>query len=279
MMPFPTSKKVCTEWATDIPRGGGTVIYTGCMYQLTPLTDLYANALPLLSKVEGAEKLYPLAMAITPSRVHRERAKRILQNVAAALKRSGVQFNYLYEDEPYSGTVLLELGFVEEFAEYAKRVMQHFNRLGVKKLITVDPHSHYAFSRYREFTNFDLEVVSYLQLIRDLGTKVEGEYVVHDSCLYSRFLGLRETYRSLIKAAGASLKDDQLVTGPATSMCCGAPIGPLRKRESEAIASYRAAQLSSLGDKLVVVCPLCYLALSPHFKGKVMDLAELMSFR
>ena len=275
MMPFPTDKKVCTEWAQDVPRGGGTVIYTGCMYQVTPVSDLFNRALPILSKVKGAEKLYPLASILKPTNMQKERANRVLRSIASMLKRNGVQFNYLYEDEPYSGTVLLELGYVDEFAQYAKRVKGHLEKHQVRRLITVDPHSYYAFSRYKEFVPFDVEVVNYLELVKDLGTRVKGEYVIHDSCLYSRFLGIRENYRSLLNNAGVKLREDPFVTGPLTSMCCGAPIGPVRRDESQKIASYRAYQLNQLGDKLIVVCPLCYLALSPYFKGEVVDLAEL----
>jgi hypothetical protein len=45
---------------------------------------------------------------------------------------------------------------------------------------------------------------------------------------------------------------------------------------SEEIAKRRASELNRLSDKLLVVCPICYVTLSPHFKGEVKDVAEVI---
>lgn len=46
---------------------------------------------------------------------------------------------------------------------------------------------------------------------------------MHDSCLYSRYLGLRDAPRRLLnEAGGVARREDPYVTGGvATSMCCG----------------------------------------------------------
>lgn len=38
------------------------------------------------------------------------------------LKKNGIDFGYLYEDEPYSGAILLESGFLYEFQKYGEKL-------------------------------------------------------------------------------------------------------------------------------------------------------------
>jgi Fe-S oxidoreductase len=271
-MPFSVDKKVCSEWAKDLPKGGNTIIYTSCMYQIEPAVGMFLKFLPSISSFKG---LMPLARLVKPSRSQLDRAYKILNNIVKALEKSGIKPGYLYEEEPYSGAILLEMGFLEEFGEYAKKVVSLFKEKGIRKIITVDPHTHNALTRYQEFVKHDLEIVNYLELV-NYTKKVEGEFTIHDSCLYSRFLGLREKYRGLIEKSGIKLVEDEMITGKNTSSCCGGPLGPVDLKVSEKIAENRAKDLEKLSKKLLVVCPICYVTLLPHFKGEIMDIAEVI---
>lgn len=271
-MPFPVDKKVCSGWANGLPKGGETIIYTSCMYQIEPVVTKFLKLLPSISSLKA---LMPLAILVKPPKAELDRAYKILNNIVLALEKSGIRPGYLYDEEPYSGAILLEMGFLEEFGEYAKRVVSLFKEKGVKKIITVDPHTHNALSRYQEFVKHDLEIVSYLELV-NYTKRVEGEFTIHDSCLYSRFLGLREKYRGLIKKSGIRLIEDEMVTGKDTSSCCGGPLGPVDLKVSEKIAENRARDLEKLSRRLLVVCPVCYVTLSPHFKGEIKDIAEVI---
>ena len=271
-MPFPVDKKVCSEWAKDLPKGGNTIIYTSCMYQIEPAVGMFLKFLPSISSFKG---LMPLARLVKPSRSQLDRAYKILNNIVKALEKSGIKPGYLYEEEPYSGAILLEMGFLKEFGEYAKKVVSLFKEKGVRKIITVDPHTHNALTRYQEFVKHDLEIANYLELV-NYTKKVEGEFTIHDSCLYSRFLGLREKYRGLIEKSGIKLVEDEMITGKYTSSCCGGPLGPVDLKVSEKIAENRAKDLEKLSKKLLVVCPICYVTLLPHFKGEIMDIAEVI---
>ena len=269
--PYPIDKSVCTSWAKDIPKGGETIIYTSCMYQTASLSDIFSKFIPYAEKLSS---LSALAKLVKPSKEEIDRAYRILQNISLMLKRRGVQFGYLYESEPYSGAILLELGYLDEFAEYAKIVTDFFKQKGIKRIITVDPHTHNALLRYKEFTNFDVDVVSYFELLGNVKARMQGEIVVHDSCLYSRFLGKREVYRSLLNSSGLKLVEDELVTGKDTSYCCGGPIKPVNRELSEKIARLRVEQLKRLSENIVVVCPMCYANLSKYHK--ILDFAEVV---
>lgn len=275
-MPFPVDKRVCSGWARDLPHGGETIIFTSCMYQIEPVVPTLSKFSSMAGALTGALKgLSSFAKLVKPPKEEMERAYTILNNIVNALKRRGINPGYLYEDEPYSGALLLESGLLEDFADHAKKVASMLKERGVKRVITVDPHTHNALTRYGEFIPFDVEVVNYLQLV-DVDRKIDGEFTIHDSCLYSRFLNLRDRYRELVSKSGIKLNEDFLVTGRETSTCCGGPIALINRDLSESIAEKRAQDLNRLSNRLLVMCPICYVTLSPHFKGEVKDLAEVI---
>lgn len=159
-----------------------------------------------------------------PEKEDVDRAFRILRNISGgALRASGVQFGYLYEEEPYSGGLLLELGMLDEFREYGMKLASFFHsRGGVKRIITVDPHTANALNRLRSLVGLEAEVIPYLKLIKP---RISGRFAIHDSCLYSRHLGMREDIRAMMRTAGAEVVEDQIVTSRSGAVCCGAPLG------------------------------------------------------
>lgn len=276
-LPFPVNKSVCYEWAKglDIKKGGETILYTGCTYQLANIAKMFDDFLPRLSKFKGVEALSGLAKKYL--RMKDERTTKILRNVYSLLKDK-MELGYLYEDEPYSGTILLEMGMLQEFKEYGKKVIDLFNSYNVKRIITVDPHSHYTLYRLKEMFSWNVEIENYLEILKKLDVKVpissENEYVFHDSCLYSRFLDMRDTIRDVIKNLGIKIKEDEMVTGRDTAMCCGGPLAPINKEISEKIAKKRAEALKSVSNKVLLACPFCYTNLSPYVEAY--DIAEVI---
>lgn len=283
-VPFPIQKSICTGWASsNIRYGGDTILYTGCMYQIAYLSSRLAEILEKLPEnfIYNALNLTPFLKLYKPPKAELDRAYNILRNISNSLKRNGIDFGYLYEDEPYSGALLLEAGFYDEFSTYAKKVTLKLREKGVKKIITVDPHSLNAFERYREFiNNFDIEIYSYLDLIKDVGGKVRitDEFVVHDSCLYSKFLNRREKYRDLAKKEGIRIVDDWMVTSLENSLCCGAPLEVVNPQISRKIAKVRLKQLKKVSKNILVACPFCYANLSKvnDKEVKIKDIAEYL---
>jgi Fe-S oxidoreductase len=273
-LPFPVNKRACYEWANglNIKKGGSTILYTGCSYQLAELGKKFDEILPFLPKFKSIEKFSPLAKIFLKPK--NERINKILRNVVSLLRKAEVDFGYLYEEEPYSGTILLELGMLDEFREYAKKLVNFFNSHEVKKIITVDPHTHYTLFRIKEMLDWNVDIVNYFQLLKNVKIKGEGTYVFHDSCLYSRFLGMRDLIREVIVSSGIILKENELVTGKETSMCCGSPLAPINKEVSEKIAKTRAEALKSVSSKVLLACPFCYANLSPYVESY--DFAEVV---
>ncbi|AWS00194.1 (Fe-S)-binding protein [Metallosphaera hakonensis] len=271
-MPFPVDKRVCSGWARDLPKGGETIIFTSCMYQVEPVVPTLSKFSSMAGVLKG---LSSLAKFVKPPKEELDRAYNILNNIINALRKRGINPGYLYEEEPYSGALLLEMGLLEEFTEHAKKVSKILEEHGIKRIITVDPHTHNALTRYGEFIDFKVEVINYLELVRP-EKRVDEEFTIHDSCLYSRFLNLRDKYRDMVNESGVKLKEGFLLTGKETSTCCGGPIAGLDRELSEAIAKKRAENLNKLSKRLLVMCPICYVTLSPYFKGEVKDIAEVI---
>lgn len=273
-VPLPIDRSACSKWAKGLPREGPTIIYTSFMYQLGSVFKSYAKLLGRFSGIRFASRLTALGgMLVKPKKDELERASMILNNMVLLLQDSGVSVAYLYEEEPYSGALLLELGLLDEFREYGKKLLGLMEAKGVKRVVTVDPHTTNALLRLRAMLKSELEVVNYLQLVRP--TQGGGTFVMHDSCLYSRYLGLGAVVRSVVKDAGVDLKEDRLVTAQDTSTCCGAPVESVDESLSERIAKERAAKLVSVSKDIMVACPLCYQNLSPY-ASSIRDIAEVV---
>lgn len=274
-VPFPVNRAVCSKWTENLPYAGDTILYTSYMYQLSSLFKSYEKHIPTFSNMGGSTKIASLGrLLIRPKKEDLERSYKILRNISSLISKAGVQHGYLYHDEPYSGGLLLELGMLDEFREYGKKVLQLFDEKGVKRVITVDPHTNNAMVRLKEMHGSDLEIVNYLSLIR--GSKGKGEFVLHDPCLYTRYNNLGNVMRNALKESGVRLKENRMITSKEYGTCCGGPLGPVDLELSDKIAKNRAENLLTVSDNVMVACPLCYQNLSAHVKN-LKDIAEVIS--
>jgi Fe-S oxidoreductase len=272
VLPIPI--RSVTGWARGLhlPRGGQTVLYTGQMYQLVP----YIEAMVRLEERLGDSPLARFAAlarrmnrmvnltALMPPPPAKARAAydQILVDVVTLLRRANVAFGYLYEDDLYSGALAHDLGLDEIVADHARRVYRHFQKHGVKSIITVDPHTtNMLRSVYAELIpGYDLRVRSYLEVLAesDLAVCVSllGETAaIHDSCVYARYEHLVDEPRILLQRAGLALKEPAYA-GRAT-WCCGGPVESLYPEKALANATVRVAQLRRAAPVVVTMCPLC----------------------
>ena len=294
-LPIPMDKAYCSEWAKDlnIPKGGNTIIYTSCLYQMAPMIN---ELVPWIEKLQGSS-LSAFAgtlsraglgsvlsrfagLVVKPNRADIDRANSILRNIAKALQRTGINFGFLYEDEPYSGALLHEIGVEDIFLEYFENtVLKTFRKYGVKRVITIDPHTHNVLTSVApNYFKLDFEVVSYLDLIKGVKVKprINGDVVIHDSCLYARYLNKYDVYRSILDNAGIKHLEDPMITGRETSTCCGGPLESLSPELSKKIAKERIKNLAKLSKTVVTLCPICLANLGRNAEGavQIMDINE-----
>ncbi len=281
---FPLSAKKATRWAEglDIPRGGDTVLYTGTMYQLLPYIIAMVG---LLSRVENtflarmmflgrfANRFVNLsAVAARPSRANVKRFNEILRNVARLLQRAGVEFGYLYEDDLYAGALAYDMGVDGTLRKHAERVHETLTKNGVRKLITLDPHTtNMLRSVYPEILDgFDIEVTSYLEALAEADfeplKRVGEDVIIHDSCLYARAEGVIDQPRQLLEKAGYDVKEPRESRN--LTYCCGGPIEALFPSRSHDIALTRVGQLKGTGGRqATTMCPMCLASLGNAADG------------
>jgi len=275
-VPFQIDRDVASRWAKplNVPRGGKTILYTSFMYQMGSLFKSYEKYIPTFGSLGSSRIISSIGSKLIRAKSEDiQRAGKILSNIYNILRRYDPDLGYLYEDEPYSGALLYEMGFLEEFNNYGRKLMEFFKKKGVERIITVDPHTTNSLNNMKKSIGFSIPFVSYLNVIQDV--RGEGKFVFHDSCLYSRFLGMYNDIRATIKNTGVVLVEDPTVTGIGNGFCCGAPVGPVDSRLSDRIAQSRADNLKTLNENILVACPLCYANLSPF--GHVVDIAEVIS--
>jgi Fe-S oxidoreductase len=265
--------------------GSEAMLYTGLMYQMMPFISKLTR---IMRRFEGwsVERLISAISTVSSSfptfygflRVE-ERDKRyfdgILQKISELLRISGVDFFYEPELDFYSGILLYEIGNDEVFAEYASFVAERLREQGIRKVITVDPHTTYALKvLYPQFTGINLDVRSYLELLR-LGDSRDEEgwrAVVHDPCYYARHLEMSGIIRGVLQDCGVQCVDSR--NSRKLTSCCGGPIESLSPRLSIEISRTRYAELKNTGSDVVTACPICL----GNFRsiGEVKDVAEVL---
>ncbi|MHB1496719.1 MAG: (Fe-S)-binding protein, partial [Acidimicrobiales bacterium] len=119
---LPVPARRATAWARelDLPRGGERVLYTGTMYHIVAYTERLVSLQQRLGSSRLAS-LVPLARRMNrlvngmplvawPTRSERAEYERVPTNVAQLLRRAGIEFGYLYEDDLYTGVLAYDLG-------------------------------------------------------------------------------------------------------------------------------------------------------------------------
>jgi Fe-S oxidoreductase len=276
---LPLSRDEATRWAggLNIPRGGETVLYTGLMYQLIPSIEALARQMALfedsaLTRFFGLGRYInqfinlSFFMTLTASREMKGENDRILRNIAGMLKKAGVEFGYLYERELYAGALVYDGGLDKSFGIHARRVFEVFRKNGVRRVITVDPHTTSILREvYPKFVpDFNLKVENYMEVLAEQTLPVmqrqDQELVIHDSCVYARYEGMIRQPRKLLAQAGVTVNEPELA-GRSTH-CCGGPIESLFPGKAHVIATERVSQLKANGQRIVTMCPICQVNLS-----------------
>jgi len=280
VLPLPT--KVATQWTEGLglQRGGKTVLYTGLMYQLIPYIEGLVKAQirmgdSWMGKYTGLGRkvnrvLNVSAFMARPSAEERARYDQVPINVVHLLRKAGIEFGALYEDDLYSGALAYDLGLDEVVVEHAKKVHAVFRKYGVKTVITIDPHTTTMLRTVypKILKGYDVEVCSYLEVLAEKGfggngraaKALSGEVVMHDSCVFARYEGVVDEPRELLAAAGVTIRDPEN-TGLQT-WCCGGPVESLYPIKAAANAANRVAQLRAVAPDCVTMCPMCFVNLS-----------------
>jgi Fe-S oxidoreductase len=297
------------KWAKDLklPQEAETIFFAGCGYQYnTSLQSMMSLIRKLDKSPIGAELPIGLAslpkkMGIDPTQVYRrlmakdsDSTAQPLKDAVKVLKELGIEFGYLAEDEPCCGGVLHYAGLEKEFIQNAQNLYDKLKSHGVKRIISIVPSCTHALGELipKHIPGYDLEVKHFLQVVlegiqpRELRFPRQVKVTYHDPCQLSRYLGLIEEPRQILK----SIRDIELVETDWTygewATCCGGGGGfeVVFPELSQILAVNRTKELVETGAQILVThCPGCVMQLEEGLKAlevkdvEVLDLAQVVA--
>jgi Fe-S oxidoreductase len=233
--PFGVPNVLMNRWwkGVDLSTEGDAMLFTGLMYQSVPYIEMTTRHLERYEDSAVADyvkygKYMPkflvgLGLALLSSKEEKKKSNAMLHSIVKVLTRSKVDFCYKPELDYYSGVLLYDLGDIDGFMSHARFVADALKKNGVKKLITVDPHTTYALKTYFELVNFRGEN----------GTK---QVTLHDPCMYGRYLEMSEVPTKILENLGIECVPVRN-SGTFTN-CCGGPAESISPKLSRDVLDY-----------------------------------------
>jgi Fe-S oxidoreductase len=285
--PFGVPNVLMNRWwkGADLRTEGGALLFTGLMYQSVPYIEMTTRHLGRYEDSTLADyikygKYLPkllvgLGLALLSSKKEKKKTSDMLQSIAKVLTRSKVDFFYNPELDYYSGVLLYDLGDIEGFIRHARFVAERLRENGVKKLITVDPHTTYALKiLYPKYVGETFEVNAYFELVNFRGENGTKQVTLHDPCMYGRYLEMSDVPTKVLENLGVECVPVRN-SGTFTS-CCGGPVESISPKLSKEVLHRRVNELQATGAPIVAMCPICMTHLK---KGglEVEDLSTLIA--
>lgn len=220
------------------------------------------------------------------------RGQKIARAFVALAKRAGVRIGILGAAEGSTGECARRLGNEMLFQQLATALAESLNGLGVKRIVTADPHALNALRHELPAFGGRYEVLHHSELIARLlregrlkPRRSAARVVFHDPCYLGRHNGEFEAPRAVLGALGSAPLEFALHREK--SMCCGAGGGRMWLEETigTRINVARAEQaLAQAPDAIATACPYCAVMLGdglaaarPDGAPPVRDIAELVA--
>ncbi|MCG8567991.1 MAG: (Fe-S)-binding protein, partial [Desulfobacterales bacterium] len=301
--PLGFTRNYWSEWAhgLELPKGGDTVLYTARMYQMLPFvlqtTQMVPTVKPFLT-VPGVSPLLRAGNRLAGECMIRMMArnedeirfqgKKALGGIAKALNSVGIRPGFLYDDEPYSGALLHDLGLEGQILPHVRQVCRTFLDHGVKTIITVDPHTTHMLKLIFPtiVPEFHPEVRHYTELLQERGKSENWtpsdllplEFVLHDSCVMTRDLDLVAPIRNLSNQMGFKLNTPE--NNGKNTACCGGPVEYAFGDLCHQISTIRIRELSQVGRNVITACPICLINLKKYeteLGVRIWDMGEVLN--
>jgi Fe-S oxidoreductase len=213
-----------------------------------------------------------------------------IRSVAEVLRKGGVDFGTLGEQEISSGSALFLIGDRDYFETLAAANMAKMEQAGVDKVVTADPHA-YAVLKEEYSKSLPIDVYHFAELASKLigsgklkpEKEVKVKAVYHDPCRLGRRHGIFEEPRQVLEAI-PGLELIEFERARKNSLCCGGG-GSVFFWEPEyarGVTDERLFEAEYVGaEAIVTACPICIRLFEDAIadKGsdiKVYDLAEIL---
>lgn len=223
-----------------------------------------------------------------------ERNKRTTIALAKILKKAGVNFAILGEEEPCNGETARRIGNEYLFQAMAQAAVDILNGYKVKKIITNCPHCFNTLKNESPQFGGHYEVIHATELVTQLIAagkiqfKGDGAQAVtfHDSCYLGRYNDVFDAPRDILKRIpGVNIRE--MERNRKFGMCCGAGGGRMWMEEepTKRVNIRRVEQaLETNPDVVAVACPFCMTMIDDGLKSKnveeqvkALDVMELVA--
>jgi len=224
-----------------------------------------------------------------------ERGKKIARAVGNLLVKAGVSIGILGDKENCDGNEVRTLGEAGLFQFLAEKNIALFRNLGVKKIITLDPHSFNTFKKDYPALDGEFEVYHYTQILAPLIQsgkiplkKLNDKITYHDPCYLGRHNGEYNAPRKILKAI-PGIELVEMDRSRENAFCCGGGGGnfftDILGGGEDSPSRIRVREALDTGAGIIAVaCPQCAKMLDDAVKIeqlddrlKVMDVAEIVT--
>lgn len=249
--------------------------------------------IPTVKELKKADEEFEYLLWVGSMGAFDNRSQKIALAFAHLMNEAGVKFAILGNKEKNSGDTPRRLGNEFLFQELATANIDEFEKAGVKKIVTIDPHAYNIFkNEYPDF-GFKAEVLHHTEMLYDLvmAGKLKPVHPInetitfHDSCYLGRYNDVYDAPREILKAIpGVNLVE--MKRNRQDGMCCGAGGGLMWMEEDTGhrINVARTEQAMEVSPGIISSgCPYCLTMLSDGTKAievedKVgtYDIAELL---
>ncbi len=303
------SRGAGAKWAKglNLPKESETIFFAGCGYQYTSELD---SLMSLIRKIDksgiSTEMTMNLAnfqkkLGFDASGIYSKVMSRggddeaqPLRDAVNVLKKLGLEFGYLAEDEPCCGGLLHYIGMQKEFNTHSQEAYGNLKSRGVKRIISIIPSCTNTLRNLipGSIGGEGLEVKHFTEVVlanigsRKLRFPRKARVTFHDPCQLARNLGLVDEPRQILGAIeNIELVEPEWTRGDCTT-CCGGGGGfeAVFPELSEILATNRARELTETGaDIIVTQCPGCIMQLKGGVKElnaagvEVLDLAQIVA--
>lgn len=223
------------------------------------------------------------------------RSQKITRDLVKLLNHAGVRFAILGKKEKNSGDTARRMGNEFLFQQLALDNIALFQKHGVKKIVTADPHAYNVFkNEYPDFGMDGVEVFHHSQLLAQLikegrlqpHKEVKERVTYHDSCYLGRYNEEYEAPRYIFRSI-PGIELVEMERNRENGMCCGAGGGMMWLEEDAGVRVNTARTEQALATKPSLIgsgCPYCLTMMSDGTKAKeveeqvkTMDVAEVLA--
>jgi Fe-S oxidoreductase len=251
--------------------------------------------IPMFSERPQAAVLYWVGCAAS----YDDRAKKIARATAELLKKAGVDFAILGEEESCTGDPARRAGNEYLFSMLAEANVATLNGYreqgGAKTIVTTCPHCfNTLLNEYPDFggryevvhhTDYLLGLVAEKKLVPE--RSVSGKVTYHDSCYLGRYNGVYESPREILRRIPGLELVEPTHFRKEKGLCCGAGGAQMwmEEQNKDRVNVKRTLQLLDTGATTIAsACPFCMTMLSDGIKSqdkeasvRQLDVVELLA--